>query len=52
MVRQGSPAKTNLIVQSLQVTFGAFLVYAAPTLTNFIEKTIAVRLDSTSQTES
>jgi ABC-type nickel/cobalt efflux system permease component RcnA len=50
--RQGSPAKTNLIIQLLQATIGAFLVYAAPTLTNFIDKTIAVRLDSTSQTET
>jgi hypothetical protein len=52
MFRQGSPGKTNLIVQLLQVTIGAFLVYAAPTLTNFIDKTIAVRLDGESQTKS
>ena len=34
----------------LRVTIGAFLMYAAPTLANFIEKTIAARLDSASQT--
>jgi hypothetical protein len=43
--RQVAPGKTNLIIQLLQVTIGAFLVYAAPTLSNFIDKSIAIRLD-------
>ena len=41
--------KVNLIVELLRVTIGAFLVYAAPLLTNFIDKKIVVRLDSASQ---
>jgi hypothetical protein len=45
MFKQGASGKTNLIIHLLQVTIGAFLVYAAPTLTNFIDKSIAVRLD-------
>ncbi len=49
-LRQGSPGRASLIIELLRVTIGAFLVYAAPALTNFIDKTIAVRLDSTSQT--
>lgn len=37
---------TYLVYQVLRFVFGACLVYAAPTLTNFIEEKIAVRLDS------
>lgn len=32
------------ILDLLHLTFGALLIYAAPTLTNYIEKTIAIRL--------
>jgi hypothetical protein len=49
MLRQPSSQKTNLIIQLLKVTLGAFLIYAAPSFTNFIEKSIVVRLDSASQ---
>ena len=41
--------KPTLLLDLLRITIGAFLIYASPSLTNFIEKSIAVRLDSTSQ---
>jgi hypothetical protein len=34
-----------LAIELLRITIGASLVYAAPGLTNFIEKNIAARLD-------
>jgi len=44
------PAKKNfLVAELLRMTIGVFLIYAAPSFTNFIDKTIAVRLDSGSQ---
>jgi hypothetical protein len=40
-------AKRNyLVLELLRVTLGALLIYAAPNLTDFIEKKIAVRLKS------
>jgi hypothetical protein len=39
-----------LILDLLHVTIGALLIYAAPTLTNFIERTIAGRLNTGSKT--
>lgn len=36
----------KIAVELLQVTIGALLIYAAPNLTNFIEKNIAARLNS------
>jgi hypothetical protein len=44
-----TPEKDHLIMEWLRVTIGALLIYAAPSLTNYIDKTIAVRLDSGSQ---
>jgi hypothetical protein len=37
--------KSTLAIELLRITIGTFLIYASPTLTNFIEQTIAVRLD-------
>ena len=49
LLRTENPPKTSdLIVELLRVTIGTFLVYAAPNLTNFIEKNITTRLDSKS----
>lgn len=40
-----TPPKTNyLVLELLRVTIGAFLIYASPNLTDFIEKNIAIRL--------
>ena len=40
-----APPKTNyLVLELLRVTIGALLIYASPTLTDFIEKKIAVRM--------
>lgn len=50
MFKRDPTGKINLIVELLRVTIGAFLIYAAPSLTNFIDKKIVVRLDSASQT--
>jgi hypothetical protein len=44
-----TPLKDHLIMEWLRVVIGALLIYAAPSLTNYIEKKIAVRLDSGSQ---
>jgi small-conductance mechanosensitive channel len=49
LYKSPSPGKDRLIMEWLRVTIGALLIYVAPTLTNFIESTIAVRLDSGSQ---
>ena len=38
--------KNNLIIELLKATIGFLLIYAAPALTNFIDKTIAVRLET------
>jgi hypothetical protein len=43
------PARNYLILELLRVTLGCFLIYAAPSLANMIEKNIAVRLDGRSQ---
>jgi len=45
-LKQESTQKEALIIQLLRVTVGAFLIYTAPALTKFIDKTIAVRLDA------
>lgn len=37
--------RNGVLIQLLRLTMGAFLIYASPTLTNFIEKNIAVRLE-------
>jgi len=37
--------KSTLAIELLRITIGTFLIYASPTLTNFIESTIAVRLN-------
>jgi hypothetical protein len=44
-----TPARDSIAIDLLRIAIGALLIYAAPTLTNFIDKTIAVRLDSGSQ---
>jgi len=36
--------KTSVALELLRLTIGAFLIYAAPNLTNFIENNIAIRL--------
>jgi hypothetical protein len=41
--------KDSVVLELLRVTIGAFLIYAAPNLTNFIEKTIAARLHNAPQ---
>lgn len=43
LLKQESTKKDSLIVELLRATIGAFLIYSAPNLTNFIENTIAVR---------
>jgi len=45
LLRSPDLNKSSLAIELLRATIGAFLVYASPTLTNFIETTIAVRLD-------
>jgi hypothetical protein len=40
-----------LLLDGLRITIGALLIYAAPTLTNYIEKTIAARLHSDPQNQ-
>ncbi|GGA91964.1 hypothetical protein [Puia dinghuensis] len=42
--RPVKPHTVNIAIDLLRLTFGAGLVYASPTLTNFIEKKIAIRL--------
>jgi len=44
-----TPARDSIAIDLLRIVIGALLIYAAPTLTNFIDKTIAIRLDSGSQ---
>jgi len=47
------PNRRNyLILELLRLTIGAFLIYGAPNLTDFIEKTIAVRLKRHTDTQS
>jgi hypothetical protein len=46
VLRSQNLPKDSLAIELLRVTIGTFLIYASPTLTNFIEQTIAVRLDS------
>jgi hypothetical protein len=48
LVKESSPKSAPLIIELLRTTIGAFLIYAAPALTGFITKKIAVRLDSQS----
>jgi hypothetical protein len=45
---ESGPKDAPLIIELLRTTFGALLIYAAPALTDFITKKIAVRLDSES----
>ena len=45
LLRSTEVNKNTLASDLLRITIGALLIYASPTLTNFIEKTIAVRLD-------
>jgi len=45
MFSQDSTKRDSLIIELLRIVVGALLVYAAPNLTQFIERTIAVRLD-------
>lgn len=47
--KNGSRETELLLIELLRTTVGALLIYAAPTLTNYIDKTIAVRLGSGSQ---
>lgn len=47
--KNASRGKELLLIELLRITMGAFLIYAAPTLTNYIDKAIAVRLDGESQ---
>jgi hypothetical protein len=49
--RQRQAPRTDLAIDLLRVTIGAFLVYASPTLTNLIEKNIAIRLDTSPHSE-
>lgn len=48
MVKENAPNGVPLIIELLRVTIGTLLIYAAPALTDFITKKIAVRLDSES----
>ena len=41
-----TPARDSFAVDLLRIVIAALLIYAAPSLTNFIDKTIAVRLDA------
>jgi hypothetical protein len=43
---EASSRKDALIIELLKSLIGFLLIYTAPTLTNIIEKTIAVRLDT------
>jgi hypothetical protein len=45
LLRTPDVNRTTLATDLLRITIGTFLIYAAPNLTNFIEKMIAVRLD-------
>ena len=47
--KNDSRGKELLLIELLRTTIGALLIYAAPTLTNYIDKAIAVRLDGESQ---
>jgi hypothetical protein len=47
--RNRTPEKEKVIVQLLRITIGAFLVYAAPTLTNCIDRQRAARSGDESQ---
>lgn len=42
----------KIAVELLEITIGALLIYAAPNLTNFIEKNIAARLNSGAQSDN
>jgi hypothetical protein len=46
--KQSDSKKAPLVIEMMRVTIGAFLIYAAPALTDFIIKKIAVRPDSES----
>jgi len=43
---QDRDRKNTLVIDLLNATIGSILIYAAPALTNFIDKTIAVRLEN------
>lgn len=45
LLRTMNVNKDTLVIELLRITIGTFLIYASPTLTNFIESTIAVRLN-------
>ncbi|HVV07007.1 MAG TPA: hypothetical protein VHC96_22415 [Puia sp.] len=45
LLRTPDVNKNTLATDLLRITIGTLLIYASPTLTNFIEQTIAVRLD-------
>ncbi|HEY8967737.1 MAG TPA: hypothetical protein VIM64_01555 [Puia sp.] len=45
LLRTMNVNKDTLAIDLLRVTIGALLIYASPTLTHFIESTIAVRLN-------
>lgn len=47
--KEDGSRKGNFIIELLHTTIGAFLIYAAPALTNFINKKVAGRLDSDPQ---
>ena len=44
------PERDYLILYLIRVTAGAVLIYAAPALTNYIEKVLSTRLQSESKT--
>jgi hypothetical protein len=48
LLRETKPSNQTIIVELLRITLGAFLVYAAGPITNFIEKNIASKLKSDS----
>lgn len=40
--KEGQPSRDKMIIQVLEVTVGAFLIYAAPTFTRLIENHVAL----------
>ena len=49
LISKGPKKDTDVLIDLLRLTAGVCLIYAAPTLTNFIENSISVRLDGDKQ---
>lgn len=48
VLKEGRPKTGSLLIELLRTTIGVFLIYAAPTLTDFVIKKIAVRAEGES----